>query len=364
VVLLAYLQRHSQRPLDPRRYPEIRTDATKSFREPRGRLSRDGIAARTIAAPHGTHLTCVPALREAARRGRCECVHAWDALAAITARTATPLPLVVSLEHPAEADRIGRWYRSLESTQRLVFACPTEIVRRRLVEHGVPIELTVVVRPGVDFGRINAADAAEVRDALEIGDAGPIVVTDGPPDAEDGQFEVVWAVALLQQIWPNITLLMPGCSRESERLQRFVESFKLPDILRCKEDRFALWTLLRCAEACVIGGRRDRPATMLAWAMAAGVPIVAPAIHSVAELVADRQNGLLCKYGEPRMIAARLMNLLDDLPAGRRFAETARGQAFDVFGKRRFVDQIHRLYDNVLAGRSAGDEIRDAALTA
>jgi len=32
VVLLAYLQRHSQRPLDPRRYPEIRTDATKSFR--------------------------------------------------------------------------------------------------------------------------------------------------------------------------------------------------------------------------------------------------------------------------------------------------------------------------------------------
>lgn len=31
-VLLAYLQRNSQRPLDPRRYPEIRTDATRSFR--------------------------------------------------------------------------------------------------------------------------------------------------------------------------------------------------------------------------------------------------------------------------------------------------------------------------------------------
>lgn len=31
-VLLAYLQRFAQRPLDPRRYPEIHTDATKSFR--------------------------------------------------------------------------------------------------------------------------------------------------------------------------------------------------------------------------------------------------------------------------------------------------------------------------------------------
>jgi len=31
-VLLAYLQRHAQRPLDPRKYPEIRTDATRSFR--------------------------------------------------------------------------------------------------------------------------------------------------------------------------------------------------------------------------------------------------------------------------------------------------------------------------------------------
>ncbi|MCZ7565643.1 MAG: cytochrome c [Burkholderiales bacterium] len=31
-VLLAYLQRHAQRPLDPRKYPAVRTDAAKSFR--------------------------------------------------------------------------------------------------------------------------------------------------------------------------------------------------------------------------------------------------------------------------------------------------------------------------------------------
>jgi hypothetical protein len=30
--LLVYLQRHAQRPLDPRKYPEIHTDAAKSFR--------------------------------------------------------------------------------------------------------------------------------------------------------------------------------------------------------------------------------------------------------------------------------------------------------------------------------------------
>jgi len=30
--LLAYLQRNAQRPIDPRRYPEVRTDAAKSFR--------------------------------------------------------------------------------------------------------------------------------------------------------------------------------------------------------------------------------------------------------------------------------------------------------------------------------------------
>lgn len=331
---------------------------------PTARLTRDGIASRPIAAPHGSHLTCVPALREVFRRNRSECVHAWDALAAMTARAATSMPLAISIDHPADADRLGKWCRSLETTRGIAFACPAEIIRRRLIEHGVPVDLTVVIRPAVDFGRINAADAQAVRASLGIEDRGPIIVTDGPPDPDDGQFEVIWAVALLQQIWPNITVFMPGKNRETERLQRFVESFRLPQILCCTEDRFAMWNLLRGADACVIGGRRDHPVTTITWAMAAGVPIVAPAIHAVAELLADNQTGLLCKFGEPRLIARRLMNLLDDLPAGRRLAETARGQAFEVFSKRRFVDQTRRLYDNLLAGRSPADGIHDAALTA
>ena len=98
--------------------------------------------------------------------------------------------------------------------------------------------------------------------------------------------------------------------------------------------------------------------------MAAGLPVVGSAVRSVAELIADRSNGLLCKPAQPRALAQKQLTVLEDHDLRARLTETARGQAYEVFGMRRFTDDYHRLYENVLERRDAGDGIRDSAMVA
>ena len=84
-----------------------------------------------------------------------------------------------------------------------------------------------------------------------------------------------------------------------------------------------------------------------------------------AELyIADRSNGLLCKNADAKLLASRILTALEDKALRDRLTETARGQAYEVFGIRAFVDNYQQLYANVLDGRKAGQDVSDTAMVA
>ncbi|MGB9625434.1 MAG: hypothetical protein ACPMAQ_11280, partial [Phycisphaerae bacterium] len=72
----------------------------------------------------------------------------------------------------------------------------------------------------------------------------------------------------------------------------------------------------------------------------------------------------LCKPGRPMVLASRIRAALGDIALVRRLTETARGQAFEVFGLTRLVNQYRTLYENAMRGRHAFDGITDAAIVA
>ena len=78
-------------------------------------------------------------------------------------------------------------------------------------------------------------------------------------------------------------------------------------------------------------------------------------------MIAHRHNGLLVKPEALRPTALRLAALFDhDNLTG--LADTARAQAYEVFGLRRCIDQHAALYENLLAGRTPGAGIDDSAV--
>ena len=163
---------------------------------------------------------------------------------------------------------------------------------------------------------------------------------------------------------PDIRLIVPGMSEERHRLSRFVRQFRRPEMVIFPDPECEFVDLLATADVCVTSAISPVSAVPLAWAMGAKVPLVGSAIPAIAEFLAHGQNALLCRVRRPDLLAARILTLLRDRELAWRLADAARGQAFEVFRRTRLLEQYHKVYEDLEAGRPVFDRIVDAALHA
>ncbi len=269
-------------------------------------------------------------------------------------------PCLLTLLSPSD-DRTARRLRAM-SLQSVFVQTGTQSARRALAERGVDPRRVAVVRGPVDFREINEARSAGVRERLIARGDGPVILTSGPATRAGGQFSAAWAVAMLRQFHERIRLLVPFGGPEAERIRRFLAAHGLGSMLTTPRSEWGWPQLVAAADVMVEPAERECASAPLAWAMAAGVPIVGTAIRSVAELIASGHNGLLCRDARPRTIASTILRLLDDSDLRRNVADTARGQAYEVFGARAFTDNMRRVYENLAAGRPIDEGVHDTAM--
>ena len=283
---------------------------------------------------------------------RCDLVYAWGPAAAGGILGRCERPVLIATCDPGQAEQCSRWWRSPDdSADRGSVICLSRLVQRRLVETGVPMETTTVIRPGVDFGAIRQAKETVQRADLGLPVEGRVLLTASPPSRVGGQYHAMWAAAMLRQIWPDVKLIIPGRSKEQRRLRRFLGEIYCPEVYVLTEDRHTPAELLAVSDMLVVPPAGDVPTGGLAWAMAASVPILGSPVPPVTELIADGHNGFLSKSGEPHALAIRIRQALASGDKLRQCVETARGEAFEAFRTQRCVDEHLGLIDRVLAAR-------------
>ncbi len=303
-----------------------------------------------------------PGLDQAAIRNQAEVIHAWGLSAAAACKARVPqLPLVLTVLDPATCIDVARWLRSFSTGAAVVAGSQT--VRSRLLAAGLEQDRVVVIRGPADFAAINQARRENLRQRV-VGAARPVILTGGPASRSGGQYYALWACAIIRQVCPDLTMLMPYDSPERKRLIRFVREIRMPSLLTLPDSRFTWEQLAACADVFLVAATDDVCTEPLASAMAAGVPIVAAAVRSVCEIIADRHNGLLCRKPEPKLLAARLLTALDDESLRREVTEVARGQAYEVFGPGAFADNYRRVYRSLIDARPLAEDVRDTAMVA
>ena len=315
--------------------------------------------------PLGLDFLAAPALRRHLGDARIDLIHAWGVQAAMVAAAAAPsLPLVVALFDPLAAQGQAGKLRCAARPAGFALVCSTGTVRRRLIESGLDPALTVVIRPGVDLAAINAARRGNPREPLGLSPGQRVIITPGPATRGGGQFTAYWAAGVRSFVEPEVRLILPGISGEQARIARLAREHRLEHLLRCPGDGPGFQGLIAAADAMIVAPAQDVPCTAIAWAMGAGVPVIATAVPAIAEFISTGRNGLLAKPASPRSLAFRLAGMLEDRELLRRCAETARAQAYQVFSVRRWVAQHARLYENLRSGTAAGEGIIDPALEA
>jgi len=319
-------------------------------------------AIRTVpGAVSALAVSAAPSLVRYLTRSEIQLIHAWGIRAALAARAASKPPIVAELSDPSFSRYDLKALRTLAGTGALALVCNSATVRRRAVEGGVPPEICVVIRPGVDFGVINKYRRSSIRKDLGLGPDDMVAIVSEPATRGGGHFEAFLAVKLAAFFVENSKLLLPGVSREQRRIVRFSAALPPPTVLVPTGASHPFERLVAIGDVLIMANRRDGSATPIAWAMGANVAVVGAAVYSVAELVAHKVNGLLFKPGARRSAAAAISRLIRDRKGLAEVSEVARGQAYDVFGVSRRVTQYKQLYTNMRAGAPAGVDIVDSA---
>jgi len=310
--------------------------------------------ASRLGFPANNPLAAVPWLRRLRRRTHCDMIHAWGMWPAIiTALSGLPsVPLLATVAGPLSGHRQQRWLRRAVGRRSITVVCFSQFIRDGLERQGVPRPDLCVIRPGMDVQPPSADLRLQQRGRLGLTPGQPVLVTCPPPSRTGGHYYAVWATALLEQIFPDIRLMIPGASAEQRRLSRFVRSFAKPYLYVFPDSSIRFNELLAAADVGIVPALTAVSTVALAGMMHAGLPIAASATECPAEFLQDGRTARLCPPRNATQLASAIRDLLRDQTAASRQAEAARETAGRLFDLSQMIKQYHRLYERLLRGQT------------
>ena len=288
------------------------------------------------------------------RRFRPHIVHSHTAKAGTLGRAAAILaraPVRIHtfhghLLHGYFAPRTARLVAAAESvlarhTDRLV-AVGTR-VRDDLLGAGIgrPAQYTVVP-PGTRLGPL--PDRRAARRELDLPQAGPVVAYVGRLTRVKRPDRLVAVAREVLKAVPGATFVVCG-DGDLAREVSFARA-ELDPSLRLLGWRSDVETVYAAADLALLTSDNEGMPVSLIEAGLAGLPAVATAVGSVAEVVEDGGTGLLapCDAGQ---LAGSVVRLLRDDELRHRLGASAARRCRERFGPERLVSDVQRVYEEV-----------------
>jgi colanic acid/amylovoran biosynthesis glycosyltransferase len=283
------------------------------------------------------------------RRERIGHVHAHFA----TSATAVALHLHdltgVSYSFTAHAKDIFRHTVESDSLERKLrasrFAVTVSDYNRRYLADFEGSERVVRIYNGLEIDRYAPNGAAREQP--------PLVLAVGRLVEKKGFADLIRACALLRESGPAFQCLIVGKGELEGELRRLIEELGLGGQVELAGPipRERLLSVYRRASVvvapCVIGsdGNRDGLPTVVAEAMAIGVPVVATDVTGIPELVKDGRTGVLVPQRQPEALATAIGRVLADPAWAGALARAGRARVERDFDLRVNVARLRGLLD-------------------
>lgn len=223
-----------------------------------------------------------------------------------------------------------------------------------LAQHeGVPRRKLVVIENGVDVERFNGAGRAAMRAELGLRDDEVALVHVAVFRPEKGHTVLLRAVRRVVDAGVAVRLLLVGDGPERATIERTVAELGLGERVSLLGRRNDVERVLAAGDIAVLSSY-DRVETFpmsLLEAMACGLPVVATRVGSVAEMVAEGENGFLVAPGEDAAFAAALLRTCSDSELRKKLGKRSSQRAREEFPRQRMVAAREALFER-LASRT------------
>lgn len=279
-------------------------------------------------------------------------IHAWGIPALTAAALAGGRRILFSPTRFA-GPRAVRWIASAMEYRDVHMLCASSTQQRVAVERGVPMARTHLVRPGVEFGRINRRRDDALRAAIGFAADDFVLLAPGESTRAAAHEEAVWACGILNVLDPRYKLLLWGRGDRSRNATARGRRLRQTDMVKVAEAHLGKAlepeALLPAVDACLLTARGAVSTLPIAICMAAALPIVSTVTYSVAELLEDRHTALMVAHASPRLLAQRMLDLRADTSLQWSISDMARTEAYEFFSLTRMLNQYRTVYRQAAA---------------
>jgi len=264
------------------------------------------------------------------------------------------VPCVCHVRELITPERIRR-YR-LSSPDALMAVA--EAVRNDLIGGGISPDRITVVHSGIALHQAPPeTETRRLRERLGISPHDPVLGIVAHILPHKGYDDLVQALALVREKFPDVKCLIVGRAPRQRYLQRLLqlaERLSVRDrliLLGFQED---VAPFLHAMDVFVLPSRTEGLPITILEVMAAGKPVVATKVGGIPEVVRDGQTGLLVPSMDPSRLAEALIQLLEAPALAKAMGQAGRTHVESHFSMEREARQTSLVYAQVLAACSSG----------
>jgi L-malate glycosyltransferase len=227
----------------------------------------------------------------------------------------------------------------------------------RPLRRRVPI---LVIHNAVDLERFkpNANSRKEMRGALGLNDAQPVVGIVGQLTARKGQLELIEAFAQVNseasRDLKDAVLLIAGkalFNRDEEyaaKLERAAQSLGIADRVRFLGPRDDIPKLMQGLDVLVVNSHEEPFALTVLEGLSSGTAVLATSVGGTPEMIRHGENGWLVKALDQKALAEAMLTLFGDQSLRRQLGSEGRRVAIARFSTNRFLKEVEQLYCDLL----------------
>jgi L-malate glycosyltransferase len=269
------------------------------------------------------------------------------AAAIATVRRDVPLVVTEHTEAPwrtPPARAVSRWtYRRADH----IVAVSSAIERLLRRSYGVPEERISFLLPAVPPHTPIGAGPTRRRPA-----GGPLIGRVCRLEPEKAVDDFLHAAALIADVCPHADFIVVGDGSQRDALVDLNERLGLGHRVDFSGYRPDARGLIADLDVLVVSSRSDGSPLVVLEALEAGVPVVATEAGGIPDQIHDGREGLLVPPGEPKRLAAAVLELLHDPDRRRSMGAAGRQRACEL-GHDRMTDHIEVIYRSTTSARRA-----------
>jgi glycosyltransferase involved in cell wall biosynthesis len=295
------------------------------------------------------------------RHGRYQIVHTHSSKAGVLGRVAAKMARVPVIVHTVHGwsfhqqltPRKLRFYVALEKIGDWcghAAILVAEQDRAKGLAQGIRAADYVVIRSGIELDRFGHPQVApaEMRQQLGIPSDALVVGSVTRLSPQKAPLDLIDAFGHIQRQFPHAWFVVVGDGPLRPDVEARIQQLGLGDRLILTGLRRDVPELMAAFDIFVLSSLWEGLPRVLPQAMATGLPIVCTAADGTAEAIEEGVNGFLVGKGETAVLAARVLQLLQDGELRRTMGENGRCRA-PQFSAETMVQEIDTLYRRLLA---------------